>query len=52
MTASHVLAHQCPACHRNWALQVVDHPSGKVVLCRFCATVRATIPEPRLRVVV
>jgi hypothetical protein len=42
--ASSALAHQCHACRKHWALQVVDHPSGKVILCRYCKAVRASIP--------
>jgi len=38
------LAHQCRACHRPWALRVIDHPAGKVVVCRFCSTVRGHLP--------
>lgn len=42
------LAHQCPACRRHWALTAVEHPSGTVVLCRYCSTVRATAPAGRV----
>jgi len=38
------LAHQCPTCRRPWALHLVDHPAGKVVLCRYCRAVRKAIP--------
>ena len=45
-----VLAHQCAACRRHWALRVVEHPAGTVVRCRFCgALVRpdhADAPRP------
>jgi len=39
------LAHQCPDCRRHWALQLVEHPSGKVVLCRYCGAIRQSIPS-------
>jgi hypothetical protein len=35
------LAHQCSECHRHWALELVDHPAGFVVRCRYCLAVRA-----------
>lgn len=44
------LAHQCPSCRRHWALQLVEHPSGKVVLCRYCRAIRHSVParmDPR-----
>lgn len=31
-----VLAQQCSGCRRHWALQLVDHPTGFVVRCRYC----------------
>lgn len=34
------LAHQCPACRRHWALRLVEHPAGNVIVCRFCGTPR------------
>lgn len=34
---------QCRSCRRHAALQVVEHPAGAVVLCRFCGT--ATRPD-------
>ncbi|MGZ4438483.1 MAG: hypothetical protein ACXVWU_04085 [Nocardioides sp.] len=43
------LAHQCPTCRRHWALTLVEHPSGKVLLCRYCSTVRQTFPAASLR---
>ena len=42
MDSQRSLAHQCHACRRHWALQMIEHPSGKVVLCRYCSTIRAT----------
>lgn len=46
------LAHQCPQCRALWALTVVIHPSGPVVLCRECGHVRAQHePERELRLV-
>ncbi len=38
------LAHQCPACRRHWALRLVEHPAGSVVVCRFCSAVRRSVP--------
>ena len=38
------LAHQCPSCRRNWALRLVEHPAGAVVICRYCSAVRSSIP--------
>lgn len=39
-------AHQCTTCRTPWALRVVDHPAGRVVLCVHCGTVRSsTWPE-------
>ena len=35
------LAHQCPSCRRHWALRLVEHPAGPVVVCRYCGEVRA-----------
>ena len=35
------LAHSCHACHKPWALRVVEHPSGRVVICRYCSAVKA-----------
>lgn len=43
------LAHQCPTCRRHWALQLVEHPSGKVLLCRYCSAVRQLFPAADLR---
>ncbi|HEX6874268.1 MAG TPA: hypothetical protein VF165_01295 [Nocardioidaceae bacterium] len=42
MHHNRTLGHQCHACRRHWALRIVDHPAGRIVLCRFCSTVRAT----------
>jgi len=42
------LAHQCPECRSLWALTVVVHPSGPVVLCRHCGHVRAQRPPERV----
>jgi hypothetical protein len=42
--ASGALAHQCHACRRHWALRVVPHPAGSVVVCRYCRVVRASVP--------
>ena len=39
-TKRRALAHQCPACRRHWALRVVAHPSGSVVVCRYCGGAR------------
>lgn len=36
------LAHQCPECRRHWALRLVEHPSGPVLVCRACSAVRRT----------
>jgi RNase P subunit RPR2 len=33
------LAHQCLTCRRHWALRLVEHPAGNVVLCRHCGAV-------------
>ena len=38
------LAHQCPTCRRLWALQLVEHPAGAVVVCRHCSAVRSSLP--------
>jgi hypothetical protein len=46
MTSSTVLANRCPACKKHWALSIIDHPSGKVVLCRYCSAVRAVSSRP------
>lgn len=35
-------AHQCTTCQTPWALRVIDHPAGKVVLCVHCGTVRSS----------
>ena len=32
--------------NNDQALQVIDHPAGRVVRCRFCAVVRNIIPVP------
>ncbi|HLN75918.1 MAG TPA: hypothetical protein VK204_02660 [Nocardioidaceae bacterium] len=50
MHQSHALAHQCHACRRHWALRIVDHPSGRIVLCRYCSAIRATSGTRRLAV--
>jgi hypothetical protein len=42
--ASSTLAHQCHACRHHWALRVVPHPAGNVVVCRYCRVVRASVP--------
>lgn len=34
------LAHQCPTCRRHWALHVVDHAAGGIVVCRYCSALR------------
>ncbi|HET8560882.1 MAG TPA: hypothetical protein VFL69_10220 [Marmoricola sp.] len=41
-SARGALGHQCPSCRRNWALTLIEHPSGVVVLCRYCSAVRGT----------
>ena len=38
------LAHQCPECRRHWALRLVEHPAGSVVLCKHCQSVRRVLP--------
>ena len=38
------LAHQCLNCRRAWALQLVEHPSGRVILCRYCGAIRQSTP--------
>ena len=38
------LAHQCRECRRHWALHSIQHPSGLVILCRDCGTVRSLRP--------
>lgn len=38
-----VLAHQCPECRRHWALRLVEHPAGSVVLCKHCQSVRRVL---------
>jgi hypothetical protein len=43
-SAPSALAHQCHACRRHWALRVVPHPAGGVVVCRYCRVVRASVP--------
>ena len=40
------LAHQCPACRRHWALRLVEHPSGNVIVCRHCGSVRRPVLLP------
>ena len=37
------LAHQCPQCRRHWALRLVEHPAGSVVLCKHCRSVRRVL---------
>ena len=34
------VAHQCGACRKHWALQLVEGSAGSVIRCRFCGTVR------------
>jgi hypothetical protein len=41
------LAHQCTSCGQYWAMEVVQHPSGTVVLCRHCGALRSVSPHPR-----
>lgn len=36
------LAHQCRDCRRHWALELIWHPAGQVVRCRWCAAVHAS----------
>ena len=38
------LAHQCPECRRHWALRLVEHPSGAVIICHHCGAVRRPLP--------
>ena len=44
------LSHQCPDCHQVWALQVIEHPAGRVVRCRFCLAVREVLPPAEAQV--
>jgi hypothetical protein len=37
------LAHRCPTCRRDWALRLVEHPAGDVLLCRYCRAVRRVV---------
>jgi hypothetical protein len=43
------LAHQCAACGRLWALRLVEHPVGSVVVYRHCAVVRGVDAGPAPR---
>ena len=38
------LAHQCRSCRRLWALHLVEHPAGAVIVCRYCSAVRQRVP--------
>lgn len=40
------LAHQCTACHRHWALRLVQRPTGNAVLCRYCGALRSIDIRP------
>lgn len=37
------LAHQCQSCRRLWALHLVEHPAGAVIVCRYCSAVRQRV---------
>ena len=42
------LGRRCAHCHRAGALQVVGHPAGSAVQCRYCAVVREVLPHVRV----
>lgn len=42
----HLLGRQCPDCRRYWALVIVEHPAGKVLVCRYCSRAHAVDPAP------